>query len=462
MSIQKGGLRPQRGKNISLQTDRGNTATSLLNQAVKKMKDFNNDVKDGPFVLLYPDGTEVVNIPGTQKPFTVEAYKHELGRPYQRITLYICLKEDFEEVGGPEESSDSDMEVVIKTPSEFDLADTLPWEPQHESSPFSTVTETENDPRGDVFADEIQQVTNLVENGNNPRTSQCLTTQNTCYRNYTGLFEPILIEDDDPVVDLTQNKEDKLPEEPVDTHVQAHEIIAQLALAINHKKNLVNHMIGNPSFDATIEDVKDEEIGKVLHQVLEAASDESLQNIILQNSTMFQTAGCLRVVRTCEKHAFVEEYLRWYIIDRNHSCIQRFKDGLASLDFFSALEQHFSVLSPVLSYSCKALTASDIENMFIPDLSPPGSNRRQKEAKTLGFWADYLSDSEEKLTAVSLEELLMFATGLAALPPAGMTPTPQIQFTSESPFPVANTCANIMKLQKRIQITLLDSKSTVP
>lgn len=32
-------------------------------------------------------------------------------------------------------------------------------------------------------------------------------------------------------------------------------------------KNLVNHMIGNPSFDATIEDVKDEEIGKVLHQV---------------------------------------------------------------------------------------------------------------------------------------------------------------------------------------------------
>lgn len=35
-------------------------------------------------------------------------------------------------------------------------------------------------------------------------------------------------------------------------------------------KNLVNHMIGNPSFSATVEmmkDVKDEEIGKVLHQV---------------------------------------------------------------------------------------------------------------------------------------------------------------------------------------------------
>ncbi|MEQ2236771.1 hypothetical protein ILYODFUR_016141 [Ilyodon furcidens] len=94
---------------------------------------------------------------------------------------------------------------------------------------------------------------------------------------------------------------------------------------------------------------------------------------------------------------------------------QRFKDGLAGLGFLHALQQHSSVSSPVLCFSAKALTASDLETMFRPDLSPAGSNRWQKEAKTLGFWADYLLDSEEKMTAVSLEELLMFATGLAAL-----------------------------------------------
>ncbi|MED6232366.1 hypothetical protein ATANTOWER_028597 [Ataeniobius toweri] len=32
-------------------------------------------------------------------------------------------------------------------------------------------------------------------------------------------------------------------------------------------KNLVNHMMGNPSFSTTAEDVKDEEIGKGLQQV---------------------------------------------------------------------------------------------------------------------------------------------------------------------------------------------------
>lgn len=32
-------------------------------------------------------------------------------------------------------------------------------------------------------------------------------------------------------------------------------------------QDLVNHMIGKPSFSATVEDVTDEEIGKALHQV---------------------------------------------------------------------------------------------------------------------------------------------------------------------------------------------------
>lgn len=140
----------------------------------------------------------------------------------------------------------------------------------------------------------------------------------------------------------------------------------------------------------------------------------------------------------------MEDYLRWYIIDRNHGVIQRFKDGLASLQFFTALQQHPSVLAPVLYFSEKALTSSELERMFKPNLSPAGSSRRQMEGKTLSFWADYLLDSE--VTAVSLEELLMFATGLTAIPPAGITPPPRIEFSSDSRFPVSNTCANTLKL----------------
>ncbi|KAJ8015932.1 hypothetical protein DPEC_G00001840 [Dallia pectoralis] len=162
---------------------------------------------------------------------------------------------------------------------------------------------------------------------------------------------------------------------------------------------------------------------------------------------MFQTAGCFLHVKTAEdKHTVVEEYLRWYILHRNQSVIQRFKEGLASLHFLTALQQHPCVLAPLLCHSQTNLTAADMESLFRPHLSPAGSNSRQKEGKALGFWADFLLDCEEKATAVSLEDILMFATGLASLPPAGMTPLPCIDFLPDSPFPMSNTCANTLKL----------------
>ncbi|KAM4532095.1 uncharacterized protein V3H82_025949 isoform 1-T1 [Fundulus diaphanus] len=378
MAIQKNCLKPQRGRTITLLTNPDVSPTPLLSLAVKKMKDFNQYLKDGPFLLLYPDGTEVINIPGTQTPFTLAAYKAELGKPYQRICLFLCSRNDFEEVGKLSDLSDSDPEIVFTKSSDFDLADTLPWEPASESSPLQKDTETEDGVGELVLGNEVQQV--MDDNGNNPGTSQCVTVQSSCYRDYTNLFEPIVIDDDDEIEDLAEDKKQDLPpEEHVETNVQPQDIIAELALYIDHTKvsrfnirrtdvwdgavrgfkrstysdnndmfirfnddagcleegldaggprrefltllmailrnrpifdgppesryivcnsraaredefflagkmiavsivhggpaphflakNVVNYMIGNPSFSANIEDVKDEEIGKVLKQV---------------------------------------------------------------------------------------------------------------------------------------------------------------------------------------------------
>ncbi|KAJ8370773.1 hypothetical protein SKAU_G00108010 [Synaphobranchus kaupii] len=292
MCLQNGSLKPLRGKTLPLALDPQTTADDLLALAVKKMTDFNKDLQEGPYILLYPDGSEIIYIPGTQKPFLLKDYKVEMGKPYARLSLFICSKKDFEEADR-DLSSESDTEVLItsRTTAEFNLADTL-------------------------------------------------------------------------------------------------------------------------------------------------------------NSTMFQTAGCFRRVNTVEeKHTIVEEYLRWYVIYRNHSVIERFKDGLATLQFLTALQQHSSVLASVLCHSDNKLMAADMENLFRADLSPAGSNRRQEEGKTLGFWADYLLDCEEQPTAaVSLEDVLMFATGLSSLPPAGIAPLPCIEFLTNSPYPMANTCANTLKL----------------
>ncbi|XP_039599379.1 G2/M phase-specific E3 ubiquitin-protein ligase-like [Polypterus senegalus] len=130
-----------------------------------------------------------------------------------------------------------------------------------------------------------------------------------------------------------------------------------------------------------------------------------------------------------------------------------FKNGLSALQFLTALQQHPSLMIPVLCHSEKKVTALELEGLFKPDLSPSGSNRRLREGQTLGYWADYLLDCEEGQAAVCVEDVFMFATGLTSLPPSGLEPLPRIEFLDDSPFPMANTCSNTMKLP------LLDSYS---
>ncbi|KAF3859024.1 hypothetical protein F7725_021423, partial [Dissostichus mawsoni] len=211
-------------------------------------------------------------------------------------------------------------------------------------------------------------------------------------------------------------------------------------------RDLVNHIAGQPGFCAHVTDVTDDEIGRALSEIELAHSLKSLRDVLLKHSSMLQTAGCFRRVSSVEeKHTVVAEYLTWYTIGRNHSVIERFKDGLASLHFLDALCQHPSVLAPVLCHTDKRLTSVEVERLFLPQLSPAGSNRRTTETVALSFWADYLMDCEEQ-GPVSLEELFMFITGLKTEPPAGMTPHPCVTFSQETIYPMANTCANTITL----------------
>lgn len=88
-------LRPLRGKTLPLLVDREVAAHDVLKQAVQKMRTLNKDMQEGPYVLSYPDCSEVVHVPGSERPFTLAEYKKELGRPYSRITFFICLESLF-------------------------------------------------------------------------------------------------------------------------------------------------------------------------------------------------------------------------------------------------------------------------------------------------------------------------------------------------------------------------------
>ncbi|XP_059188338.1 uncharacterized protein LOC131971067 [Centropristis striata] len=129
-------LKPVRGKSLPLDIQPHWTSEQLLASAVKKQIDFNQDMQDVVHVLLYPDGRQVINIPGTDDPFTVQKYKEALGKAYQKITLYICTAEDFETSCG-QSSSEDDSVVHVNVPSvESDLSDTMVWDiPDSVSTP---------------------------------------------------------------------------------------------------------------------------------------------------------------------------------------------------------------------------------------------------------------------------------------------------------------------------------------
>ena len=90
-------LKPVRGRTLPLFTDPEIAAPDLLKLAVQKMTVFHKDVDEGPYVLLYPDCSEVVHVPGTERPFTLAEYKKEIGKTYCRISLFICLEKHFKE-----------------------------------------------------------------------------------------------------------------------------------------------------------------------------------------------------------------------------------------------------------------------------------------------------------------------------------------------------------------------------
>ena len=98
--------RPEHGElKINRGSSTNNTVTvsssvgvcELIQKAVEKHSRFNKQISNEPeqYYLLYPDKTKVDKLPGAEEDFTLSRYKEELGKPYNRITLYLCKVSDF-------------------------------------------------------------------------------------------------------------------------------------------------------------------------------------------------------------------------------------------------------------------------------------------------------------------------------------------------------------------------------
>ncbi|KAG9263169.1 G2/M phase-specific E3 ubiquitin-protein ligase-like isoform X1, partial [Astyanax mexicanus] len=224
-------------------------------------------------------------------------------------------------------------------------------------------------------------------------------------------------------------------------------LLLQPGLGPSLAENLFEYLIGKvKSIEAPIEDIPDEEVKNSLFEISNATSVSQLQSSTDKHSSMLQTAGCFHLIKKLEdKEKIVHDYIQWYFVYRNHFSIQRFKEGLATLDVANALEQHPSLLQPFMCYTEARLTADTVEDIFHVKLSPPGSTKRHEETRLLAYWRDYLLHVEDQ-SGLSLQDVLMFGTGLKEVPPAAIKPQPQLTFEWSSRFPLASTCANTLKI----------------
>ena len=81
----------KRGSRLATKVLKSFVPTEVAHAAVRNHADHDQFVcGSDDYVLYYPDQKIVQFIPGSNKEFTVELYKEEIGKPYSKIDLFLC------------------------------------------------------------------------------------------------------------------------------------------------------------------------------------------------------------------------------------------------------------------------------------------------------------------------------------------------------------------------------------
>ncbi|KAJ8007837.1 hypothetical protein DPEC_G00098340 [Dallia pectoralis] len=214
-------LKPVRGMALPLLVEPAVNAEQLQKAAEQKMKDFNKNLKSGPYLLLYPDGTKIINIPGTETVFSLKRYKEAVGKAYQRITVYICTTEDFLTNAQQANSDSSDSEVIVtsRSAAEFNVADTVVFDP---------ILNSTSGGFGESNVDSTAPI--MCDSEEDPEMSVG-AKETTCYSKYTQLYAPIVIEDDQD--SGSDEGSHDIPQNAEVEHPSISDVIANMALQID-------------------------------------------------------------------------------------------------------------------------------------------------------------------------------------------------------------------------------------
>ncbi|KAL0993875.1 hypothetical protein UPYG_G00115050 [Umbra pygmaea] len=174
--------------------------------------------------------------------------------------------------------------------------------------------------------------------------------------------------------------------------------------------------------------------------------------------------GALAPVMSLEdRDILLQSAIKYYVNGRLEAVINQLKEGLETLDVLNSIKNNPDTFKPMFVGGGKPLTASEMMSMFRVSYSEVGSNRRAAEEMAISHWRDWLidvelgdaviitEDGEENIT-LSLENVLVFASGASTVPPFGFPCRPSLEFLhaplngSMPVFPQANSCGIVLYL----------------
>ncbi|XP_061854923.1 G2/M phase-specific E3 ubiquitin-protein ligase isoform X2 [Colius striatus] len=207
-------------------------------------------------------------------------------------------------------------------------------------------------------------------------------------------------------------------------------------------KTLFNCLVYGPeNVTPALEDVADVDVAQTIKMIKYAKSLSSLQSTIHNSYEFLAAAGCLRpVTALCDKNVLVNDILIHHVIKRIISPLESFRQGLKTLGVLEKIQMHPEAFFSILCHKPESLSAETLCDLFtIHSLSDVN------KVEGADFWIGYLQEVESGESVVTLEDILLFATGFSSIPPVGFDPEPTIKFLHRR-YPVGNRLLNCLEL----------------
>ncbi|XP_077320918.1 G2/M phase-specific E3 ubiquitin-protein ligase [Lithobates pipiens] len=185
-----------------------------------------------------------------------------------------------------------------------------------------------------------------------------------------------------------------------------------------------------------LEDVADRNILEAILMIQSCQRINELKAAIIHYYDYLQKTDTLHLVQNVsDKVHLVKNMLTYHVIRRVQEPLESFKRGLQTLGVLEKIQAYPAAFWSILCMKPERLTAKAMADLFTVTHYADPANIQKYNAVNL--WKEYLQDTEDGVTSVSLESILSFATGLDHIPPAGFHPLPSILFHYTPIIPTA-------------------------